>query len=79
MKLSEVVRVRLTSEELARVKQSAERNHRSVSNEIRAALLDSPARRDGEEVMAGLDRALRSDVASAPRGRAELVGGRVDG
>jgi len=80
--LTEVVRVRMSAEELRQLRALAGRNNRTISNQARAAILESfkrqdRARRDGQDVMAGLERANASQIESvvdaAPRVEAELV------
>jgi hypothetical protein len=69
-RLTEIVRVRLTTEELAQVQELARENSRTVSNQMRLILLvalddRAHAERDGRELMDRLDQVT---------GRARMVG-----
>ena len=60
-RLTEIVRVRLTAEELAQVQELARENSRTVSNQMRLILLvaldeRAHAERDGRELMDRLDQ-----------------------
>lgn len=73
--LTEVVRVRMSAEELRQLRALASRNNRTISNQARVTLLElfeqqDRARRDGQDMMAALERA---NASVDPRDRAELV------
>jgi hypothetical protein len=62
-RLTEITRVRFSADELGRVRACAACNNRSVSNQVRAIVLDfldqqAEAERDGRELMDRLDEVV---------------------
>ena len=69
-RLTEITRVRFSSEELQLVRACAALNNRSVSNQVRAIVLDfldqqADAQRDGRELMDRLDKVVAHAVTEA--------------